>query len=131
MLVAVRLDNRILLVNRIIYNQRSGLRFQLGLASAVVCLGFVLIMLAQLLAGRIVSEDLKWLLTLGGTFFSSLSSFPIKEIFAKRERISWLEYLLSEFNELDSLLAKGRDQELVTEQHRLDDLLRKVSLGES
>jgi hypothetical protein len=131
MLVAVRLDNRIIYVNEIIHNQRSGLRFQLWLASTVVSLGFVLIMLAQLLAGRVVSEDLKWLLTLGGTFFSSLSSLPIKEIFAKRDRISLLEYLLREFNALDSLLAEGRDQEVTTEQHRLDDLLSKVALGAS
>lgn len=124
----MRLDNRILLVNRIIHNQRSGLRFQLGLASAVVCLGLVLIALSQLLAGRMVPEDLKWLLTIGGTFFSSLSSFPIKEIFAKRDRLSLLEYLLSEFSDLETLLAKGRDEELVSEQHRLDELL-KVSLG--
>jgi hypothetical protein len=129
MSLVMRLDNRILLVNRIIHNQRSGLRFQLGLASAVVCLGLVLIALSQLLAGRMVSEDLKWLLTLGGTFLSSLSSFPIKEIFAKRDRLSLLEYLLSEFSELDILLAKGRDEELVSEQQRLDELLDKVSLG--
>ena len=129
MLVVMRLDNRIILVNRIIHNQRTGLRFYLGLASAVVCLGFALIVLAQLLAGRL--EDLKLLLTLGGTFFSSLSSFPIKEVLAKRDRISLLEYLLNEFNELDMLLAKRRDQDLLTEQQRLDDLLSKVSLGAS
>lgn len=87
-----------------------------------------MIALSQLLAGRMVPEDLKWLLTIGGTFFSSLSSFPIKEIFAKRDRLSLLEYLLSEFSDLETLLAKGRDEELVSEQHRLDELL-KVSLG--
>jgi len=96
----MNLANHIDFLDRAIVSQRAALRFHLGLACGVVLFGLVAIVVVHLLAGTAIPDNLKWLLTLGGTFFSTLSSFPVKEIFSRRDKVAAIEFLLREFKSL-------------------------------
>ena len=84
-------------INKTIYNQKFALKFHFILASSVIVLGLFTIIIVHLFEGTIFHENLKWILTLGGTFFSTLASFPVKEIFSRKDKVTALELLLNEF----------------------------------
>jgi hypothetical protein len=67
-------------------------------------------MVVHLLAGTVIPENIKWLLTLGGTFFSTLSSFPLKEIFSRRDKAAAIEFLLQEFKKLSGQNAPSVEE---------------------
>lgn len=94
------MENYISFLQETVAGQRWAQRFHIALAVGGVLLGLVTIMLAHLPVVAAAVSDSKWLLTMGGTFFSSLASFPLKEFFRRRERIAALEFLLGEFKAL-------------------------------
>jgi len=89
-------------LDKTIATQRSTLRFHLGWAFGVVGLGVGAIALVQRAPGSAIPENLKWLLTIGGGFISSLSSFPLKEIFSRRDKITALVFLRHELARLQA-----------------------------
>jgi hypothetical protein len=82
-------DDRIRFLDNAVASQRAALRFQFGLACVAVGLGLAVILAGHLLA----PESPKWPTMLGGFFLPTLSSFPLKEVFTKRDRIAGLIFL--------------------------------------
>ena len=93
-----------------IASQRAALRFHLVLASGVIILGLATILIAQKQASSLVPENFKWLLQLGGGFVSTLSTFPLKEIFSRRDRIAALSFLEQEFTRLTAAPVPDNQQ---------------------
>ena len=84
-------------IKQIISKQRTALRFHVCLVCFVIALGGVIIAVVHILAGSVIPENLKWLLTMGGTFIASIGSIPTKDIFSRRDRIATLGFLKEEF----------------------------------
>lgn len=82
---------------------RRANRFQVGLAALVILIGAVTILLAWFQVGTLVPEGQKWLFTCGGSFISSLSSFPIRDLTARGDRIASLALLKSDGEELQAV----------------------------
>ncbi|MBI3078709.1 MAG: hypothetical protein HYY85_17265 [Deltaproteobacteria bacterium] len=98
-------------LNQAIASQRAALRFHVGLASGVVVLGLGAIVLVHLLAGSVIPDNLKWLLTLGGTFFSTLSGLPLKDIISRKDKVAALIFLRQEFERLQGSAAPADAQQ--------------------
>jgi hypothetical protein len=116
-------------LNRAITGQRVALRFQVGIASGVVCLGLGVIVLAHLLSGKVLPENLKWLLTLGGTLFSTLSSFPLKDIFSRRDRVAALTFLRQEFERVQGSGMSADSQQVQQLEQRFWQFVDKTLGG--
>jgi hypothetical protein len=108
--VRMNLANHIDFLDRAIVSQRTAVRFHLCLACGVLLFGVMAIVVVHLLAGTVIPENLKWLLTLGGTFFSTLSSFPVKEIFSRRDKAAAIEFLLRELQQLSAQHAPEAEE---------------------
>ena len=81
-------------------NQRSAQRFHLVLAVCVLVSGLVVIAAAQLLSGIVIPENQKGLISIGGTFISTLATFPVKQFTDRRDKILALEFLRNAFGRL-------------------------------
>ena len=102
-----------------IRNQRHLQRLHLGLASGVIVLGAVLILVSQWFGAGLVPDNLKQVVTLGGGFFSTLSSFPIKQSFDRRLKIAALTLLLAGLRRVQSG-APASPEETARLQERFD-----------
>jgi hypothetical protein len=120
------ISSQIAFLHEAIGVQRAALRFQKYLAMGVGFSGLFTIVAANLLAGGLVAENLRWLLTLGGTLFSSLSSFPVKEVFARRDRISAMEFMMREFERIQPKDDSDADQEFKQLKDRFWQYIEKV-----
>ena len=109
--------NHIDFLQRAIKSQRAALRFHLCLAWGVILFGLAAIVVVHLLAGTTIPDNLKWLLTLGGTFFSTLSSFPVKEIFSRKDKVTAIEFLVGEFKNLQEQDAPAAQEIEKLEAH--------------
>jgi hypothetical protein len=76
--------------------ENGAIRSYLFLSMGVILSGLAIIGLALWFS----PPEQKTLITLGGTFFSCLASFPIKEVLGRKGRISVLKFLLQEFKAL-------------------------------
>jgi hypothetical protein len=108
-------------------NQRAAQRFHAVLAACVVIAGVSVIAAAQLLGGAIIPENQKGLVSIGGTFISTLAALPIKQFADRRDKILALEFLRDAFGRLrsDSDLVSEEGARLVERITRLID----ASLG--
>lgn len=110
-------------IDEAIATQRSALRFQLALACATVALGLSIVVLTQ----RLAPEDLKVSAAVGGTLIPTLSAFPLKEMFAKRDKIAALGFLrqqLDRFTAPEVRAAEG--EEFARVQQQFWNLLQQV-----
>jgi hypothetical protein len=88
-------------VESAIRNQRQLGRLHLGLALGVIALGVVLFLVAQWFGAGLIPDNVKQLVALGGGFFATLSSFPIKQLFDRREKIAALEFLFAGLSKVE------------------------------
>jgi hypothetical protein len=80
-------------IESMIHDERTLVRLRLALAVAVFALGIVLIVLGQWLDTTAPADNIKRVTALGGGFVSSLSSFPLTQLFAARRKVSGLVFL--------------------------------------
>lgn len=81
-----------------IQRQRTAAKWYLILAIAIFGVG---ILVAIVSAMTQTDDKSNWIVTLGGSFISTLSGFPIKEIVANRNKEAALGFLQMEFKRLD------------------------------
>lgn len=102
-------------------NQRSAQRFHIVLAIFVLIAGLIVIVAAQLLSGIVIPENQKGLISIGGTFISTLATFPVKLFTDRRDKILALDFLRNAFGRLRS------DADLQTDEGtRLIDRVSKL-----
>lgn len=106
-------------------SQRTALRFHLILATGVIIAGLCAIVLTHLLTGSVIPENLKWLLTLGGGFLSTLSSFPLRDIFSRRDKVHALVFLRQELQRLQDAATPADPQQLERLQQRFWQFIDK------
>jgi len=73
--------------------QRDTVRWYLFFAVGVLGVGIVILAIALFVPKSLVPADQKWLVTLGGTFITSLCSFPLHQVTAARNRLGTLGLL--------------------------------------
>jgi hypothetical protein len=107
------------LLDSLIRNQRQAIRYYFAFALAMVALGVSVATVAYFSANWLNSESFKSIFALGGTFISSLSAFPLKEIIARREKLGVLLMIkderLSLANSVEpaDLIGRERIEQLV------------------
>ena len=110
-------------LNKMCINQKNAVRTYLAVA-----LGLFIIGILVALFGHIFGlNDIKWLLTGGGTFFSSLSGVPVREIFLKKDKIASVELLLNQFKLFQNL--KNQDNEQLSQLQTLFMNYWKKNIG--
>jgi hypothetical protein len=87
-------------LERALARERRAQRFHVAFTVTVVLAGAALITGVQLAPAEPTSATAKLLLTLGGTFLSSLGALPLKEFFRRGERLAALQFLLDGFRHL-------------------------------
>ena len=102
-----------LYINQIIYTYKSSIRFRIGFAVLIIFIGFLIVIL-NLLDLLVFPDEMKSLISVSGTLITSVSTFPIKEIIDRRNRIR----LIRELNEQHKK-SKGADKK------KLEDLIWK------
>lgn len=84
-------------LKRVITRHKAELRFRIALASGVIIIGLVTSLFVHLFGGVELSDKTKWLMTLGGTFISSIASFPLNDIYGRKRKIDGLIFFMQEF----------------------------------
>jgi hypothetical protein len=112
------LTRHIEFLNQAIANQRASQRFHVSWALGVIGLGLSGIALVHLLAGRVIPDDLKWLLTLGSAFVSTLPGFPLI-LGTRRDKIAALIFLRQQCMHLQALGTQSDPKEV----DRMEQLL--------
>lgn len=107
-------------LNRLIDNQRAAVRYYRLFGLAVFALGAAVVVLALAWPEQSVGERIKILLTIGGGVISSLSTFQLKEILSRRDRIAVLEMMKTQ------VLALGADEAKADERRRVEEFLAKL-----
>jgi len=73
--------------------QRAAVRTTLWYAIGIFALGVAAIIITHLVPHTLVPDDQRLLMTVGGTFISTLSGLPILQLNKDRDRIGALEIL--------------------------------------
>ena len=111
-------------INKAIVNQKLALKFHLSLAIGVICLGLIIFALTQILSGGIVQEN-KWVITIGAGFISTLSGFPFKEIFLRRDKVAALELILGQYEKYKTM-SNPDNNEFEQLQKRFSNMIDKI-----
>src|SRR5215216_4411208 len=83
--------------------QRKWLRAQLCLTGVMFALGIVIIILPNLISSPVIQDsNQKLLFTVGGGFISSVATFPLKDVFSRREKIATLIFLQQQYENVDA-----------------------------
>jgi hypothetical protein len=113
-------SDQIRFLEEVISNQRQLQRLQLVLATVVFGLGIVCIAVSQWLGPTLVPDNLKQVASLGGGFLATLSSFPLKQLYDRRFKISAIRLLLSGLQR--KLAGTTTPEEAAALQQRFDKL---------
>lgn len=81
------------LLERLINDQRRGLKYQMAFSISLLLFGLLLVATGFLLRGS--SEIVKQLVTLGGGFVTSLTALPVKDLLNRREKVSTLNQMIA------------------------------------
>lgn len=90
-------SSEIELMNKLRENQKSGIKALVIIGSSAIVIGLFTIIAAHLVIGDYISGNLKTIMTLGGSCFSTLASYSAKEFFPRRDKIAATEFLLEKY----------------------------------
>ena len=113
-------------IENLINSQKSAIKIYTSYAIAIFLFGFSLLVFANLFAPN---DTTKLVISIGGTFISSLTTFPIKEIINRNDKIGTYNVLkrhiivISEEGEKISETERKKIIDLVME------ILKKTSLN--
>jgi len=79
-------------IDLLISSQKKTIKNYFIFAGFILGLGIIIILSVFLLLNSKINETLKVIIVTGGTFISSISAFPIKEVISRKEKIDILEY---------------------------------------
>jgi hypothetical protein len=114
-------EEQILFIETAIRYQRQLQRVYLVLAGGVIVAGAALIVIAQWSGVGLIPDSIKQLVSVGGGFFSSLSSLPMKQWFDRRLKIAALELLVAKLRRAASGPAPSAE-EAASLQQRFDKI---------
>ena len=81
------------LLERLIDDQRRGLKYQMIFSFGLLLFGLLIVTTGCLLPAS--AEIVKQLVTLGGGFVTSLTALPVKDVLSRRERVSTLKQMIA------------------------------------
>jgi hypothetical protein len=102
-----------------IRTQLASLRWEVCLAITVVMIGVGLFVVGQIWPSL---QGLEGILALGGSLVGTVAALPIKDVFARRDRLTALRYLRREYEKMQREPGP-RNAEAA---HRLDETFRRV-----
>ncbi len=109
-------------LNQLIANERRAIRDTFLFAGGLVLLGLLVILLSTVLLKPFVPETVTKLFGIGGGFISSLSTFQIKDILARRGKVEMLVSLENRLHEV-KLTHEPEDESM---NKRIDELIWKI-----
>lgn len=110
------------LIKNLITQQRRAIKYYLGFAIGIVALGVAIIIASLIWTGSGIPENFRTLISIGGGFVSSLSTFQIKEILSRKEKIGVVQTLQVRITKLKAMGELTEDGEL----NQVEDLLWKI-----
>lgn len=101
-------------LEKFIDNQRKAIKYHLTFAISMIGIGVIILLVGLFGSDSSGNDTLNTIISIGGTFVSALSSFPIKEIINLKEKIGVFETLKitlhnaseSELVKMDNLIWK-------------------------
>lgn len=103
----------------LIQQQQSAVRQYAGFAIAIFCFGLILLLLSKFFSDENIIQNF---VKAGGIFISTLSSFPIKEVINRRDRIGMLN-IIKNFPERT---ASNPDDISFEEQTKANEIIWKL-----
>ena len=98
--LAINLD----ILNTLIKNQRTAIRYQQIFACIVLLSGLLIIIFSNLAPHQTAqNETLKLTFGIGGGFISTISAYPINQIINRKERIKTYELLKVKMHEMSDM----------------------------
>lgn len=94
-------SQKVTFLEKFLYSQQREIVIFTFFSGMILVLGILLIIFSNVIAD-LLSLDKKTFVAIGGTFFSSLSGFPIMMIFKKKRKITAIEFLIGEFRRLQA-----------------------------
>lgn len=115
------------LITQIIDNHRRAIRWHVVLSAGIVALGVVIIVTA-LVWQPFLEAGLNPLLSIGGGFVASLSTFQLKEILSRKEKVGILATLKDRLGQAEeSAGASPEDRARI--EHMFWELIKKTATG--
>lgn len=111
-----------LFLGQLIQNEHRAMRVYILFAVSLVFLGVIVIMVASLSSASLIPDALKGLFQIGGAFISSLCTFQVKEILARKEKVEVFQMLTTYINGLE----QKREPDDVGDRKRIDELLWQI-----
>jgi hypothetical membrane protein len=101
------------ILETLLNNQKSAIKYQLVFAIIVVILGCCVLLIAFFSPySADPNNPIRILLTIGGGFIASISVFPIKEITARKEKIKVYEFFKGSIGNMSTSNLK-RTEEII------------------
>jgi hypothetical protein len=119
-------------LDQLIANQRSAVRYHLLFAIGIAALGVAVILASLVLSDKVEvlkGEGLKTLLSIGGGFVSSLSAFQIKGIVRRKENIGVFTMLKARLRKLTAQGAAVSQPERARIEELIWKVVEKTALG--
>lgn len=88
-------------LNKAIQIQREAIRFRVVLTALVIIIGLSFVVYG-LFSGSEISEKLRLVLPIAGALITSVSGFPLKEIYSRKNTILSLTYMKSEYERIQA-----------------------------
>ena len=107
-------------INEFIEIQQKPVFFYIIYSVALVLAGIIIIFWGPVFIGKDHADTLKTVTTLGGGFISALSSFPIKEILNRKEKIQTVR-------KLSSMLQKNTSNTFVSSTQDVQSINARIN----
>jgi hypothetical protein len=122
-------QRNIAFLEQVLANQRATLRWQVGWSIGLVAAGIFAVVYGHLKLSPQLPDRFSWIPLVAGLFPPALSAFPLKDIGIKRDKISALRLLISEFERMRRGVETPDGDRAAKLQQRFDQLVDRVLGG--
>jgi hypothetical protein len=116
-------------LEQVLANQRATLRLMIGWSVGLVTLGVLAMTVGHRFLGPALPAQFNWVPMVAGLLPPALSTFPLKDIGLKRDKISALVLLIREFESLREGSDRPNTDRAARLQQRFDQLVDRVLGG--
>lgn len=119
-----------LFVEQMIANQQRAIRYYFLTTTCLVILGLIIVAISFLSSAKLVPDDFKGLLGLGGAFVSTLSAFPVKEMLSRKEKVGIYKTLELQVAGSKHKHTAGDEAQRKRAEELIWKVVEKTALGE-
>jgi hypothetical protein len=116
-------------LERAIRGQRGAIRLQIGFAVGCFLAGLIIVWAVYHFLGSTIPDSLKSIVTLGGGLLSTSSAFPLKDLLNRKEKVTALLFLRTEFGDLKNAPQIKDPNEMERLEQQFWQLISKILGG--